>query len=270
MFRKILVGVDFSEHSKATLKYAIRLAEKLSADITVIHTYTLPLVNFETGYIPPIEDIQKEAESEMKALLNQFVGFKMNTIIKMGFAAEVILETAQEQGFDLIILGIVGHGFIKEHLIGSTAYQVSRESKVPVLIIPKNTEYQPIQKIAFACDFHKDLHKTDLYLKVRNITQYFNCELEIVSVVSSEKEVDVKFAEDYLYFEKKIEELPHEHFFVTHHKASEGILEFLKVRKPDWLIIAPLKHTLFERLFKESVTKEIVFHSPVPVLNLHE
>ena len=82
----------------------------------------------------------KEAESEMKALLNQFVGFKMNTIIKMGFAAEVILETAQEQGFDLIILGIVGHGFIKEHLIGSTAYQVSRESKVPVLIIPKNKE----------------------------------------------------------------------------------------------------------------------------------
>ncbi len=270
MVRKILVGIDFSEQSKTTLKYAIQLANKLSADITLIHSYTLPLVNFETGYIPPVEDMQKEAESEMNALLNQYSGYRFKTIIKMGFAAEVILEVAEEQGVDLIIVGIVGQGFVKEKLIGSTAYEVSQQSKVPVLVIPKDAEYKPIQKIAFACDFHKDLSKSDLYLKVKNIVQYLGTELEIVSVVHSDNEVDVRFAEDYLYFEQKMESIPHQHFFVTHHKASEGILEYIKVRKCDWLIISPLKHTLFERLFKESVTKEIVFHSPVPVLTIHE
>ncbi|GIV27918.1 MAG: hypothetical protein KatS3mg027_1732 [Bacteroidia bacterium] len=270
MIRKILVGIDFSEHSKKTLKYAIQLANKFSADITLVHSYTLPLVNFETGYIPPVEDMQKEAEAEMNALLNQFSGYRFNTIIKMGFAAEVILEVAEEQGFDLIVVGIVGQGFIKEKLIGSTAYDLSRESKIPVLIIPKDAEYSDIKKVAFACDFHKDLSKSDLYLKVMNIVQYLGAELEVVSVVGSEKDIDVKFAEDYLYFEQKMEGIPHQHFFVTHNKASEGILEYIKVRKCDWLIISPLKHTLFERLFKESVTKEIVFHSPVPVLTIHE
>ncbi|MCX7728108.1 MAG: universal stress protein [Bacteroidia bacterium] len=270
MIRKILVGIDFSEHSKTTLKYATQLANKLSADITLIHSYTLPLVNFETGYIPPIEDIQKEAEAEMNVLLNSFSGFKYNTVIKMGFATEVILEYAEEHGFDLIILGIVGQGFVKKHLIGSTAYQVCKESRIPVLIIPKNAEYKSIQKIAFACDFHHDLHKTELYLKVKNIVQYIGSSLEIISVVESEKSVDVKFAEEYLYFEKKMENVPHEHFFVTHDKATEGILEFIKARKSDWLIISPLKHSIFEKLFKESVTKEIVFHSPIPVLSIHE
>lgn len=270
MIKKILVGVDFSEHSRATVQYATHLANKLSADITLIHSYTLPLVNFETGYIPPVEDLQKEAEAEMNALLNLFAGYKFNTIIKMGFAAEVINEVAQEGNFDLIMVGIVGNGFLKEKLIGSTAYELSRSSKIPVLIIPKNINYQPIQKVAFACDFHHNLSQTDLYLKVKNIVQYLGSDLEIVSVVSNEKEADVRFAQNYLYFEKKLEDIPHQHFFVTHHRAAEGILEYIKVRKCDWLIIAPLKHTLFERLFKESVTKEIVFHSPIPVLTLHE
>lgn len=270
MIKKILVGVDFSEQSRLTVKYATQLANKLNADVTLIHAYTLPLVNFETGYIPPVEDIQKEAEAEMNALLNQFSGYKFKTVIKMGFASEVILEYAAEHNYELIVLGIVGHGFMKEHLIGSTAYQVSKESKTPVLIIPKNAEYTPVKKAAFACDFHKDLHKTELYLKVKNIVQYLGCELEIISVINDEKEVDVKFAEEYLFFEKKMEDIPHEHFFVTHNKAAEGILEFIKVRKSDWIIISPLKHTLFEKLFKESVTKEIVFHSPIPVLSIHE
>lgn len=270
MIKKILVGIDFSEQSRTALKYATELSKKLSADSTLIHSYTLPLVNFETGYIPPIEDIQKEAEAEMNALLNEFSSYKYNTVIKMGFASEVILEYAYEHNFDLIILGIVGQGFLKEHLIGSTAYQVSKDSKIPVLIIPKNIEYQPIKKAAFACDFRKNLHQMDLYWKVKNIVQYLGCELEIVSVLSDDKNVDIKFAEDYLFFEKKIEEIPHEHFFVTHHKAAEGILEFIKVRKSDWIIISPLKHTLFEKLFKESVTKEIVFHSPIPILSIHE
>ncbi|GIV29477.1 MAG: hypothetical protein KatS3mg028_0543 [Bacteroidia bacterium] len=270
MIRKILVGVDFSEYSRTTTKYATQLANKLGADVTLIHTYTLPLVNFETGYIPPIEDIQKEAEAEMNALLNSFSGYRYNTVIKMGFASEVISEYAAEHNFDLIILGIAGHGFVKKHLIGSTAYQVSKESKIPVLIVPKDAEYKPIEKIAFACDFHKDLHRTELYLKVKNIVQYLGSNLEIISVVSDDKSVDTKFAEEYLYFEKKMEDIPHEHYFVTHDKAAEGILEFIKARKSDWLIISPLKHTIFEKLFKESVTKEIVFHSPIPVLTIHE
>lgn len=270
MIKKILVGVDFSEHSKGIVKYASQLAKKFSADVTLIHTYTLPLMNFEAGYIPPIEDMQKEAETEMNTLLNQLGGYKYNTIIKMGFASEVILDTAIEGGYDLIVTGIAGNGFVKEKLIGSTAYALSKESKIPVLIIPINAEYKDIRKVVFAYDFHHDLSKTDLYLKVENIIKYLGCELEIISVVSNEKEVDVKFAENYLYFEKKLENISYQHFFVTHSRAAEGILEYIKVRKSDWIIISPLKHTLFEKLFKESVTKEIVFHSPVPVLTLHE
>ncbi len=270
MIRKILVGVDFSEHSKFVVKYVSQLAHKLSADVTLIHTYTLPIVNFETGYIPPMDDIQKEAEAEMKVLLDQFSGYKFNTIVKMGFASEVILDIAESQGFDLIAVGIMGHGFLKEKLIGSTAYELSRDSKVPVLVIPKNAVYEEIKKVAFACDFHHDLMGSDLYLKVKNIVQYLGCELEIVSVLSDEKEADVKFAEGYFYLEKKLDHIPHQHFFVTHKHAAEGILEYIKVRKSHWIIISPLKHSLFENLFKESVTKEIVFHSPVPVLALHE
>lgn len=270
MIKKILVGIDFSAHSKTTLRYAAQLANKLNADVTLIHSYTLPLVNFETGYIPPVEDMQKEAEAEMNALLSQFSNYKFDTVIKMGFASEVILEYAQENGMDLIVVGIVGEGFLKQHLIGSTAYHLARNTQIPTLIIPKNAEYKPIEKITFACDFYKNLHTSTLYLKVKNIAHYLGSTLEIVSVVENEKSVDVKFAEEFLFFEKKLEEVPHEHFFVTHNKAAQGILEFIKVRKSDWLIISPLKHTLFERLFKESVTKEIVFHSPIPVLSIHE
>ncbi len=270
MIKKILVGVDFSEHSERIIKYAVQLASKLNAEITLIHSYTLPLVNFETGYIPPIEDIQKEAETEMRALLNKYADYKFNTIIKMGFAAETLLDVAKEQNFDLIIVGIVGSGFVKEKIIGSTAYQLTQQTNTPVLILPNKTEYHPVKKIVFACDFHHNLSQSNLYLKVKDIAQYLECELEIISVIHDEKDVDTKFANNYMFFEKKIDGIPHQHFFITHAKASEGILEYLQIRKSDWIIISPLKHSLFERLFKESITKELVFHSPIPVLTIHE
>lgn len=270
MVQKILVGVDFSEHSQLVLKYAVELSKKLSADITLIHAYMLPLVNFEAGYIPPVEDMKKEAEKEMNRMLNEYVGIKFETVIRMGFPDDIIMDEAENGNFDLIIVGIAGDGFVKEKIIGSTAYSLAQKSKIPVLIITHHAEYKPIKKIVYACDYTNKLAESDLYLKVKNFVQYLGCDLEIISVVDTDNSIDTEFTKGYLFMENKLEGISHKNFFINSKNIPEGILEFIKQSNAEWLVVSPLKHSLFEKLFKESVTKQILFHSPIPVLTLHE
>ena len=56
-------------------------------------------------------------------------------LIKHGTPAEVIVETAQEQNCDLIVMGTYGHGTLTDVLVGSTAKWVIKNSPIPVLVI---------------------------------------------------------------------------------------------------------------------------------------
>ncbi len=56
-------------------------------------------------------------------------------LIKNGTPAEVIVETAQENNCDLIVMGIYGHSTLRDVLVGSTAKWVIKNSPIPVLVI---------------------------------------------------------------------------------------------------------------------------------------
>ena len=73
-----------------------------------------------------------------------------------------------------------------------------------------------------------------------------------------------------MYLEKKLENTNHKTFFVYEKDVNKGILEFIDVNNCDLIVTSPKKHNFFYNLFVESHTKKLVFHSPVPVLTIHE
>ncbi len=191
--------------------------------------------------------------------------------VEMGFASEFIQAAAKRHNADLIVMGISGqNSTIKQHLIGSTSSLVARESKIPVLIVPEHVKYTKVKKIAYACDLDSSLEENTTLIKVKYFCALFDSELEVLNVRKPSEEVTFEKAKTDQYVEERFKTTPHHSFFIYEDKIDKGLVEFLKHDKVQIIISSPKKHSFFHNLFIETNTNKLIFHSPVPVLTIHE
>jgi len=170
----------------------------------------------------------------------------------------------------MVVLGMTGEaGKLKERLIGSTAVSVGREFKVPVLIVPEGAGYRRIHRISLACDVDKLEESTLLLCSAHYFETLFDAELEIVTVQKPEEGTQWRAPESYSFNERKIGKTKHRQVFVRDNDAATALEYYFKFHHTDLIMANPKKHSFFERLFSESVTKHLAFHSRVPLLLIH-
>lgn len=139
--KKILCAVDFSDMSKKIAEYAATLASSLGAEVVVL--YVAPSLSQYVGFhVPPasietfVGEIVSGAEKTMEVFLQEnFEGLKAKGIVKTGYAAEEILDLAEEEKVDLIVMGTHGRKGIDRILFGSVAEKVVKGAKMPVLTV---------------------------------------------------------------------------------------------------------------------------------------
>lgn len=137
----ILCPIDFSEPSRAALRYAAAIAEHFGARLTVA-TIDDPLLHeaadIALGQAWLTEDSQKELERFVAHTFEHrphgFVDMKLEVIT--GKPAQEILRLATEPGCDLIVMSSHGLTGVRKLFFGSTTERVLRETTVPVLIAP--------------------------------------------------------------------------------------------------------------------------------------
>jgi len=135
--KNILVPLDGSKKSFKALTKAIYLAKKCNAIITVLYVLRVAYDNPSLLYVPQTQNELKKVEKFLDTAKNQVsknsVGFKKKTLF--GHEAKQIVDFAQKQKFDLIVMGARGHGGIKQMILGSISNAVVHSSKIPVLIV---------------------------------------------------------------------------------------------------------------------------------------
>jgi nucleotide-binding universal stress UspA family protein len=142
----ILVPTDFSEYADYALDYAIELAKKLQAHLTFLHVIHLtPLVMGDigiSGLVPYLEEIETDAQQRMQTLLNRVhqEGLQGETAIVQGVPFQAIVDTAENQNIDLIVMGTHGRTGLTHVLMGSVAERVVRMAPCPVLVTRGKTE----------------------------------------------------------------------------------------------------------------------------------
>jgi nucleotide-binding universal stress UspA family protein len=138
---KILCAVDLSEHSRQVAQYAAMLARSTGARLIVI--YTAPSLSQYVGFhVPPstiesfVGEIVSGAENAMEAFVAEnFAGLPVTSKVLIGYAAEEIINRADEENVDMIVMGTHGRTGIDRILFGSVAEKVVRNAKQPVLTI---------------------------------------------------------------------------------------------------------------------------------------
>lgn len=146
MAEKILVPLDGSAYSEEVIKYASCLAEKIGAEMIVMHAVepftkkTTALSQLKDVMVEQTNDLLKQAGEETiahaKTIAADFKG-AVKYIIKIGNPADEIVKTAKEEGCSLIVIGSRGMNPVEQFLLGSVSSKVSMYAHIPVLIVKK-------------------------------------------------------------------------------------------------------------------------------------
>jgi nucleotide-binding universal stress UspA family protein len=139
-YKHILVAFDGSNLANKALQHAAKIAEAFGSKLTVVHAYATPMLNSGDMLItaPPewaqeyIDHAGKVLDSA-KAQVPNGVTAEFKTV--EGYPAQVILDTAEAVGADLIVMGSRGLSGIREFVLGSVSHNVVQHTKIPVLVV---------------------------------------------------------------------------------------------------------------------------------------
>jgi nucleotide-binding universal stress UspA family protein len=138
---KILVPVDFSDHSQRALDEAIGFAKAFGAQLHLLHCYQIhPTAIAPYGVVVPeafeqdirMAALQRLAEWREKASAQ---GVRVQEHVTAHFPAEEIAGMADQLGIDLIVMGTRGLTGLKHVLLGSVAERTIRLARCPVLTV---------------------------------------------------------------------------------------------------------------------------------------
>ena len=153
--KKILYATDLSKNSSYAFLYATDMAKRHDAKIVILHAVeSVPAyVDAYAGITVDIQQKQQaEAIEEIKRHLQEFckkaeaqigptcVSLISKILVPRGHPPEEILNAADEEGCDVIVLGTHGKGFLAHTFLGSVSSAVLHRTRKPVFIIPLPSE----------------------------------------------------------------------------------------------------------------------------------
>ncbi|MBK7870650.1 MAG: universal stress protein [Saprospiraceae bacterium] len=264
--KKILVPTDFSDHANNALAYAVNLANAFGSTITLLHTYQ---VYNKAGSFISVESFMKEdaAKAMLETMKKTEALLKNNAqleskIIK-GDTVDIIMDLAQHHLYDLIVMGTQGASGLEEVFIGSTANSVIKNVYIPVLAVPADFAFRPIQTIVLAVDEEEDFSDSML----SSLVQIAESQAAMLRVYHKDVANDGLNAAVDKYL-KDVERTYH--YELDTDNINESINAFIVEYNADMLCMIRRRRSFLAEVFHESITTKEVFNSPVPLLILQE
>jgi nucleotide-binding universal stress UspA family protein len=273
--KKILVPVDFSEHSEYALEVAASLAKQKQAEIVVLHMMGLSEAVFTK------DDSQEfmEAQFYMKLAKKRFTDFLDKPYLKGIKVSETVQNykifsevnnVAKEQNVDLIVMGSHGAGGMSEIFVGSNTEKVVRSAEVPVLVIKNRIADFKMKKAVFGFDF--SIENLSAYQKATQFLASLNVEVHVVYI----NRTGINFMSS-----SEIQEQINAFMRVAHHNDAPnhiqvrqradytiegGIYNYTKEIHADTIVVATHGRSGLAHFFRGSISEDLANHASLPVI----
>ncbi|WP_031426210.1 universal stress protein [Flavimarina sp. Hel_I_48] len=151
--RKICIALDYSPTSEQVLKTGYEYSLALGAKVSIIHVvsdavYYMDAHDSMMGYdgfntitnVNVLEDLRETSQKYLDTVVSDLGDPNVESSVIEGEVSEAILEYAEAWGADLLVLGTHGRGFLENMLMGNTAVNIVKHTKIPLLIVPVKKE----------------------------------------------------------------------------------------------------------------------------------
>ena len=144
MYKKMLVPLDTSDFAECVLDHVKEISTTREIPEVVLVTAVEPVTSQTIAYMGS-ERVKESEERAVAGALQYLEKVKtslalehsrVSTVAMAGPAADVILDYAEKNGVDVIVISSHGRSGVSRVLLGSTADKVLRRSRVPVFLVP--------------------------------------------------------------------------------------------------------------------------------------
>jgi len=257
--KAIIVPIDFSRNSLEAAQYAVFWCRQLDIQRIILYHSNQDLAQ------PTLTCIQELDVVRMRLMdygVKDIVTLVDEEDIKMGIT---LLTHQYEVAF--IVMGITGRSKVGQKLIGSNVLKLSRHTAVPILVVPAGTQFAEIKQVTLALPIIDNLRQFTPVSSIAWLVQTLKTRLMIVNVGKKKDKVPKAT----LYAGLKdifamFEELKPSFEFLTANNTVDSLTDFVHETQPQ-LLITVAGHTGFRtNLFKQSITKQLVYKSAIPLL----
>jgi nucleotide-binding universal stress UspA family protein/rhodanese-related sulfurtransferase len=271
---KVLIPTDFSVQAEYAYIMVKKLEERAVIDTHFIHVLDVPdtVTLDKNGNVQTCGEIdvkyvesQKEiAERKLNDLKNLY-GDNIETHLVLGKITQNIVQYAEENQFDLVVMGTKGAWGLKEKLSGTEAQSIARRSSVPLLTLMCDRSDLTIQNVLLVHDFTKN-EKTDLTL-LHKLIKAFNTKTHLLQMIPNDNQFEKdrildamnKFATD-----NNLQNI--EQHIVKDSDVEHGVASFNHLSEMDIICIGTHGKGGF---FHTSATEKLINHLFKPIISFH-
>ncbi len=285
-FHRILIPVDFSEHSLNACEYALSIADRLNAEIRLVHAFYNPTsvaspfpdaFSYELGLGGVQKDLEESAKAEMKEFKEKILGLaknkglkdiKIGSTLHSGVPGDEILEASRRFRPQLIIIGTKGHGDKQKSPVGHVTAELIDASEFPVMAIPAEARFKDLDNsnLLYVTDF--DDPDFTAFRRLISIVTPFNMKIFCVHVGDEQQNpydavqmevLEKMIKRNYVDFEV-------EFHLISGKDIAKGINTFTNAHNINLIALSNRKHSFMYRLFNTSNARKILYNTRVPLL----
>ena len=274
--KKILVPTDFSNNAYAALHYATQLFEKEKCLFYVLHSFENEKNRLE-GTItlekkgPKFAQLYQESKSKLTAIIHRINSDAPNDLhnFKSISSSEdlttEINNIVKKRAIDFVCIGSKGVTASQDIFLGSNTLSIIKEIKgAPLIIVPQQLDYEPIEKIAFTTGFKRAYEPIEME-PLQYISKLTEAPVHILHIRNEESMNDEKRKNFHQLFHL-LTEVHRESSWVSNKSVYKGVMDFVTQENIQLLAMIYYKHNPIFNIFREAVIKNIVKHIAIPFL----
>ncbi|MDJ1506426.1 universal stress protein [Xanthocytophaga agilis] len=274
--KTFIVCTDYSESAQQATRYAAALAAASGVSTLVLyHAFVMPVPVSEVPIdIPTEEQLIEESLDHLKQIaqdIKQDYSFTIEYFTSAVPVWEAVPLLIRKFHADLIIIGLKPVSELDRLVFGSTAARLIQHTTLPVLAVPENVSFTPLDQIVLAYEDQQTVstHKLELLQKLAAV---FHSHVEIVHIDKPEEVLTnaahTSRTKKVPRLEEVLQGISHEYAFVEEETPLSGIKQSIKEYHPNLLVMMPHHRSIWEMILHRSTTRRMVFRTPVPLLIL--
>lgn len=270
----IILPTDFSPISDNAVKYAADMATTMGMNLMLVNVYQLPIsfseVPLVTISLDQIREISENKLAELKQNLETITAgsVKIYTESRLGDVGEEITKLTKTLSPFAIIMGTRGTSGAGRFFMGSNSISVISKVEVPVFVIPPGVRFKPFKKVGLATDLEAVIENTPVS-KIKAVVQFFDAELHVLNVDYHRRHFTPGTPGETLNMDSLLAGMNPMYDFIENKNIDEGLNDFAEKNNLDLLITLPKKHSMLERFFEKSTTRELIHETHIPIMCIH-
>ena len=266
--KKLLCPIDFSAVSANGMEYACHLAKALQASLTLLYV--------RTSIWPEAIQLQPESRNSNEEIQSRLLVFKQEVQHEFGIICDYHIEQTTDTfanvvatkaaDYDMVVMGTNGADNTYQYVFGSNTYQVIETSSCPIVVVPEECTYHPLDLMIYA--FDPDTNPIFLIDQLKKLSTPLGTELRVVHIAeekpSSESRRKMEILRDAVRA-RESKSLTWSFDFQYSKDVWWALDRYMKDNKAGMLAFSFHHRTLIEKLFNENVIKRIAMVADYPV-----